>query len=346
MDKTMQAWVLTAKQKMELQERPVPQPKDNEALVRIKATGICGSDLQYYKNGKIGIYVVDAPLVLCHECAGEVVAVGKNVTRVAVGDRVAVEPGIACGKCWYCKRGKYNLCQDMLFMATPPFDGCLCEYVAWPDDLLFKLPASASYTEGAMIEPFVVAMQGLRQSGFTFASSAVVVGCGTIGLMMAQALKVAGAGTVISVDRIDAKLDIAKRVGATHTLQATPDVADVVRDLTDGLGAMYGFEAVGTEATYAQMASLVRDGATITLLGLLSDDGTPMPMASSALRELKYTSVIRYTNVFKEAIAWLEAGRIDLTPVLSHEFAFKDADKAFEEALTNKTTAIKVVINI
>jgi L-iditol 2-dehydrogenase len=203
-----------------------------------------------------------------------------------------------------------------------------------------------SYTEGALIEPFVVAIQGLRQSGFAFGSSAVVVGCGTIGLMMAQALRVAGAGTIISVDRIDGKMEIARRVGATHTLHGTPDIAEKVRELTDGLGAMYGFEAVGTEATYAQMASLVRDGATITLLGLLSDDGVPMPMSSSALRELKYTSVIRYTNVFKEAIAWLEAGRIDLKPVLSHEFSFKNANQAFEEALNNKTTAIKIVINI
>ena len=172
-----------------------------------------------------------------------------------------------------------------------------------------------------------------------------VLGSGTIGLMMTQALKTAGAGTIITVDRIDAKLDIARRVGATHTLHAGPDVARQVRELTDGLGAMYGFEAVGTDATYAQMASLVRDGATITFLGLLGDDGTPMPMASSAIRELKYASVIRYTNVFQEAITWLEDGRVDLKPILSHEFSFRDANQAFEEALTNKTTAIKVVIN-
>lgn len=345
MEKTMRAWVLTEKQRMALQERPVPDVGDNEALVRIKASGICGSDLQYYKNGKIGIYVVDSPLILCHECAGEVVRTGKNVTRVREGDRVAIEPGLSCGKCWYCKRGKYNLCQKMKFMATPPFDGCLCDYVAWPEDLLFALPEETSYIEGAMIEPFVVAIQGLRQSGFTLASSAVVLGCGTIGLMMTQALRMAGAGMIISIDMMDAKLDIAKKVGASHTLKGGPDVAKQVCELTDGLGAMYGFEAVGLDATYAQMASLVRDGATITLLGLLSDDGTPMPMSSSALRELKYTSVIRYTNVFEEAIAWLRTGRVDLMPVLSHQFDFEQADKAFSEALENKASAIKVVIN-
>ncbi len=341
---TMQAWVLTAKRKMELQERPIPQLRDNEVLVRIKAAGICGSDLQFYKNGKIGIYEVDGPLILGHECSGEVVALGKNVTRVKEGDRVAIEPGISCGKCWYCKKGKYNLCQEMQFMGTPPTDGCFCEYVAWPDDLLFKLPEKTSYLEGALIEPFVVGMQGLRQSGFEFTSSAVVLGCGTIGLMMIQALRVAGAGTIIGIGRSDNKLELARKVGATHTLKSTPDVADRVKELTDGLGAMYGYEAVGTDATYAQMASLVRDGGMICFLGLLADDGTPMPMATSAIRELRYSSVIRYTNLFHEATVWMDQGLVDLMPILSAQYPFAETDIACEEALTGKAGTIKIAI--
>lgn len=342
---TMKAWVLRGKRQMEIEERPMPVPKDNEALVKIQTMGICGSDLHYYKDGKIGSYVVDGPLILGHECAGEIVQVGKDVTRVAPGDRVVLEPGIACGVCGYCKSGKYNLCQEMKFMATPPFDGCLCEYVAWPQDLIFKMPPQMSYDEGALVEPFVVALQGLRQSGFTFSSSAVVVGSGTIGMLMMQALKAVGAGTIIAVDISPAKLEMARAMGATHTVNPLEeDVVARVREFTDGLGAMYGFEACGTDKTYAQMEQLVRDGGTVTLLGLLPEDGTPMPMASSVFRELKYHAVIRYTNVFAEALTMLEYGRAEIMPVLSHRFPFAEAKSAFEEALGNKN-AVKVMVD-
>lgn len=343
---TMKAWVLKGKNNMVLEERPMPSLKDNEVLVRIRCMGICGSDAHYYRDGKIGIYVVEEPLILGHECSGEVVETGKGVSRIAPGDRVVLEPGIACGKCGYCKSGKYNLCQSMNFMATPPFDGCLCEYVAWPEDLVFQMPDTMSYQEGALIEPFTVGLQGLRQSGFTFASSAVVVGCGTIGQMMIQALKAVGAGSIIAVDVSDLKLEMAKKMGAAHTVNSAKEDAPArVRELTDRLGAEFGYEAVGMEQTYYNMASLVRDGATITLLGLLAEDGNRMPMASSVLRELKYHAVIRYTNVFAEALTLLKYGRAEITPVLTHQFDFEHANKAFEETLTNKKDAVKVVIN-
>lgn len=344
---TMKAWILKGKSNMIMEERPVPVPKDNEVLVKIRCVGICGSDAHYYRDGKIGIYVVEDPLILGHECSGEIVDTGKNVKMFSKGERVVLEPGIACGKCSYCKSGKYNLCQQMKFMATPPFDGCLCEYVAWPEDLVFKMPDEMSYQEGALIEPFTVALQGLRQSGFTFASSAVVVGCGTIGQMMMQALKAVGAGKIIAVDISDRKLEMAKNMGATHTINSTKEDSSArVKELTDGLGAQYGFEAVGIEQTYYDMFSLVRDGATITMLGLLSDDGNKMPMASSVLRELKYHAVIRYTNVFAEALTLLQYGRAKITPVLSHQFDFEDANEAFHESLFNKEDAVKVVINL
>lgn len=342
----MKAWVTTAKDVLELQERPVPELRENEALVKIKAMGICGSDQHYLHDWKIGDLALTGPLVLGHECSGEVVRVGKNVTRVNAGDRVVVEPGIACGKCVYCKSGKYNLCPDMQFMGQPPTDGCLQEYVAWPEDLLFKMPDSMTWQQGALIEPFTVALQALRLSRFSFASSAVVVGAGTIGLMTIQALKAAGAGTIIAADVNPFKLDMAKKLGATDTVNsAREDLPARVRELTDGLGAMYGYECCGLEATYYEMASLVRDGATVTLMGLLPEDGNKMPMTNSVLREIKYHTVIRYTNVFAEALTLLKYGRAEITPVLSHQFPFAEADKAFREAMTNKKDAIKVMIN-
>ena len=343
----MKAWVTTAKDVLELQERPIPELKGNEALVKIRAMGICGSDQHYLHDWKIGDLVLTEPLVLGHECSGEVVKVGPEVTRVKVGDRVVVEPGIACGKCVYCKSGKYNLCPDMQFMGQPPTDGCLQEYVAWPDDLLFKMPDDMTYQQGALIEPFTVALQALRLSQFSFSSSAVVVGAGTICMMTIQALKAAGAGRIISVDVNPFKLEMARKMGATDTINSAEvqDLPGCVRAMTDGLGAMYGYECCGLESTYYEMASLVRDGATVTLMGLLPEDGNKMPMTNSVLREIKYHTVIRYTNVFAEALTLLHYGRADITPVLSHQFPFSQADKAFHEAMTNKKDAIKVMIN-
>jgi L-iditol 2-dehydrogenase len=344
---TMKAWVLTEKKKMELETRPIPDIQGDEVLVKVQSVGICGSDLHYYTDGKIGGYVVKAPLVLGHECSGIVTSAGANVKNVKKGDRVVLEPGIGCGKCYFCKNGKYNHCVNLKFMAAPPFDGCLCEYMAWPADLAYKMHDGMSFQEGALVEPFTVALQTLRLSEFKFSSSAVVVGTGTIGLMMIQTLKAVGAGAIIAVDISPFKLEKAKVMGATDVVDSTAGkVSEKVKELTEGLGAMFGYETCGRDETFYEMASLVRDASTITLVGLLPEDGTKMPMASGVLREIRYHTMSRYTNVFAEALTMLKYGRVDINPALTHQFHFNNAWDAFEEARTNKKDAIKVMINM
>ena len=201
----MKTAVMTDLQKVEIQEREVPTPKSDEVLVKVEYVGICGSDLHYYESGRIGDFIVETPFVLGHEAGGTVVEVGENVKHLKVGDRVALEPGKTCGKCEFCKQGKYNLCKDVVFFATPPVDGVFQEYVAHEADLCFKLPENVSTMEGALIEPLAVGMHAASQGGAHLGQTAVVTGAGCIGLVTLLSLKAMGVSNVIVVDIMDYK---------------------------------------------------------------------------------------------------------------------------------------------
>lgn len=345
---TMKALVLTDKRKMEMMDYPMPVAKDNEVLIKMKSVGICGSDLHFYTDLKIGDYATNGePLILGHECAGEIVAVGKNCKNSKIGDRVIVEPGIPCMQCDECRAGRYNFCHDMFFMGTPPWDGCLAEYVAWPEFLTYKMPDTMTYQEGALIEPYVVGLQAMRNSGIGFSDSAVVLGCGPIGLMTIQALKTVGAARVIAIDFEDMKLDIAKELGATDVInpKKCEDVIGTIKSLTGGYGAQYAYECVGLASTVYDVTKYVRDGGTVTYIGLMVNDGAPMPMASAVMSGLTFHTVIRYTNLFDRAMELLHFGRSNILPVMTHQYTFEEGVEAFEKALTDKKNAIKVVIN-
>jgi L-iditol 2-dehydrogenase len=344
----MRAWVVTGKEQMEMVTRPIPRPGDEEVLVRVNTMGICGSDVHFYKDGCIGSFVTDGPLVVGHEGAGDIAEVGANVTEFQPGDRVIIEPGKPCFSCPTCRSGRYHFCPSMQFMGTPPTDGCHAEYVAWPKTLVHKMPDTMPYTEGAIVEPFVVGLQGLQVSGVGFGDSAVVLGVGPIGLLMIQALRTAGSCPIIAVGRTAWKLDLAKKMGATHIVDTTieKDPVSCVRNLTDGLGAQYGFEAVGSDETYRQIMDFTRDGGAITLIGLIAKDGTPMPMATGVMRGLSFVPVMRYSNLFPKAISLLTYGYSKILPSITHEFSFEDSAKAFYKAVHDKKDAAKMVIHL
>lgn len=180
---------MTGLKQMEIREIPVPEPKEKEVLVKLEYVGICGSDVHYYEHGKIGDFIVNGDFILGHECAGTVVAIGKGVKQLQVGDRVALEPGVTCGQCEFCKSGRYNLCPDVEFLATPPYHGCFENYIAFPENMAFKLPNSITTREGALVEPLSVGMHAAKQGGVTLGSSVVILGAGCIGLTTLLASK-------------------------------------------------------------------------------------------------------------------------------------------------------------
>ncbi len=214
MNGKMKTAVMLGIGKMGFEERDIPKAKDNEVLVKLEYVGICGSDLHYYETGAIGNYVVEPPFVLGHEPGGTVVEVGKNVKHLKAGDRVALEPGKTCGHCEFCKTGRYNLCPDVVFFATPPVDGVFQEYVAHEADLCFKLPDNVSTMEGALIEPLAVGFHAAMQGGARAGQTAVVMGAGCIGLVTMMALKAMGVSKVYVVDIMEKRLEKAMELGA------------------------------------------------------------------------------------------------------------------------------------
>lgn len=333
--------------KMGFEERDIPQPKDDEVLVKLEYVGICGSDLHYYESGAIGDYVVKPPFVLGHEPGGTVVEVGKNVTHLKVGDRVALEPGKTCGHCEFCKTGRYNLCPDVVFFATPPVDGVFQEYVAHEAGLCFKLPDNVSTMEGALIEPLAVGFHAARQGGAQAGQIAVVTGAGCIGLVSMMALKAMGVSKVYSVDVMDKRLDKALELGADGVINGSrEDAVKKVMELTGGMGCDLVIETAGTEITTRQAVQMTKKGATIVLVGYSKTGEIKMPISLALDKELTFKTVFRYRHIYPMAIDAVASGRVNLKGIVTNEFALDDIQEAMDESVNNKADIVKAVVKI
>ncbi|BDP43410.1 sorbitol dehydrogenase (plasmid) [Deinococcus aetherius] len=333
--------------------REVAAPGPREVRVRVRRIGVCGSDVHYYTHGRIGQFVVTAPLVLGHEVMGVVDAVGEGVTRVKIGDRVALEPGYPCRRCAYCKRGEYNLCPEMTFMATPPVHGALAEHVIWPDDFAFPLPDAISDDAGALIEPLAVGVWAARRGAVSPGQSVAVFGAGPIGCTTLQAARAAGATTLIAVDLEDFRLDLARRVGATHTVNARhEDPITRIREITRGdlpethAGVDAAFETAGSLPTTRLSLAAPRPGGTTVLVGLPPDPEVSLDIVSAASREVSIRGVFRYANCYPAAIALVESGAVDLDALVTHRYPFEQTPEAFEFAGGEKRASMKVMIDV
>lgn len=347
MDGKMKVAVMNGIGKMGFEERDIPDPKENEVLVKLEYVGICGSDLHYYETGAIGDYIVKPPFVLGHEPGGTVVEVGKNVTHLKVGDRVALEPGKTCGCCEFCKTGRYNLCPDVLFFATPPVDGVFQEYVAHEADLCFKLPENVSTLEGALIEPLAVgfhaAMQGEAKAGQT----AVVMGAGCIGLVTMMALKAMGVSKVYVVDIMQKRLDKAKELGADGVINGSEvNAVDAVMELTGGKGCDLAIETAGTQITTVQTIHMTKKGSTIVLVGYSKSGEMTLPMSLALDKELTFKTVFRYRHIYPIAIEAVAAGKVNLKGIVTDIFDMDEVQKAMNYSVNNKADIVKAVIKI
>lgn len=343
----MKVSVMTDVKTLAFIERPIPQIGAADVLVKVEAVGICGSDLHFFEHGQLGDYVVEPPFVLGHEASGTVVEVGQAVTSLAVGDRVALEPGITCGKCEYCKSGKYNLCADVVFFATPPVDGVLQEYVSHPADLCFKLPDHVTPAEGAMVEPLAVGLHAAMQGRAQIGQTAVITGTGCIGLMSLLALKAMGVSNVIVVDVIETRLKKAAELGASHTINAaTEDVVERVLALTGQKGCDLVIETAGLADTTNKAIQYCKKGAHIVLVGYSKEGHRDLKIELAMDKELFFDTVFRYRHLYPVAIEAIAAGRIPAKEVISDIYAFDDVQKAFMDSMTNKVDIIKSLVTI
>lgn len=335
--------------KMIIKEIEVPEVGEKEVLVQLEYVGICGSDVHYFHHGNCGAYKVnlEEDYMLGHECAGTVVEVGTNVKDLKVGDKVALEPGITCGQCEFCKAGKYNLCPDVVFLATPPVQGCYEEYIAFPENMCFKLPENMTTKEGCLIEPLSVGFHAANQGDVQVGESVVILGAGCIGLVTLLACKAHGAGNIIVADIVDARLEKAKELGATHVINSKEvNALEEIARLTGGKGADKVFETAGSPITIAQTAFAVKRGGTITLVGLSAQEEINYNFAQIMDKEATIKSVFRYRNIYPKAIEAVSAGAIDVNGIVTHEFDLEHIQEAFEEAINNKTDLVKAVIKI
>ena len=335
--------------KMVIKEIPVPEIGKKEVLVSLEYVGICGSDVHYFHNGCCGSYKVDLSedYMLGHECAGTIVKVGEEVERMKVGDRVALEPGITCGECEQCKSGHYNLCPDVVFLATPPVQGCNEEYIAFPENMCFKLPDNVSTKEGALIEPLSVGFYASEQGGVKTGDTVVILGSGCIGLVTLLACKAHGAGKIIVADLVEARLQKAIELGAAEVINSgKEDALKKIEELTNGRGADVVFETAGSPVTIAQTPFIVRRGGTITLVGISAKEEITYNFAQIMDKEATIKSVFRYRNIYPKAIAAVSSGAINVKGIVTHEFDLEHIQDAYDEAVNNKTDLVKAVIKV
>lgn len=335
--------------KMIIKEIPVPEIGKKEVLVSLEYVGICGSDVHYFHNGCCGSYKVDLSedYMLGHECAGTIVKVGEEVEKLKVGDRVALEPGITCGECEQCKSGHYNLCPDVVFLATPPVQGCNEEYIAFPENMCFKLPDNVSTKEGALIEPLSVGFYASEQGGVKTGDTVVILGSGCIGLVTLLACKAHGAGKIIVADLVEVRLQKALEIGATEVINSgKEDALKKIEELTNGRGADVVFETAGSPVTIAQTPFIVRRGGVITLVGISAKEEINYNFAQIMDKEATIKSVFRYRNIYPKAIAAVSGGAINVKGIVTHEFDLDHIQEAYDEAVNNKTDLVKAVIKV
>jgi L-iditol 2-dehydrogenase len=334
---TMYASVLRAVHDVALEERPVPQPGPREVLVQIKSVGVCGSDVHYYEHGRIGDHVVQAPLVLGHEPAGEVVAAGDDVTRLTLGQRVSIEPGVPCLSCTQCLAGRYNLCPHMRFLATPPIDGAFCEYLAVHEAFAHAVPESLSDDAAAMLEPLSVGIWACRKGRVEPGDRVLVNGAGPIGLLAAQTARAFGASQVVVTDVSDSRLALAGKLGATDVVDvaATPLAdTDVESDVL--------LECSGHPQATADAIRTLAPAGRAVLVGM-GADVLPLPLSYLQNREIEIFGTFRYANTWPTATRFAATGRVALDPLVTGHYSLPDVRAALTAGATDPSN-VKVVV--
>lgn len=341
----MQALVLEEKQHLEL--RSIELDDELGALdvrVRIHTVGICGSDVHYFQHGRIGPFVVQAPMVLGHEASGTVIDVGASVVDLQVGDRVCMEPGIPDPNSRATRLGMYNLDPAVRFWATPPVHGCLRPTVVHPAAFTFKVPDNVSFGEAAMVEPLAVGMHAANKAAIRPGDVAVVIGAGPIGMVTALAAAAGGASSVIMADVQQAKLELAATLGPITPVNVTQEsLVDVVRRRTNSWGADIVFEASGNERAAAAVFEPLCPAGRVVFIGM-PGKRIEYDVVGASIKEARVEHVFRYAHVYPRALALMGSGKIDLKPLITDTFGFEESIDAFNFASQMPARSVKAQI--
>ncbi|CUH75581.1 NAD(P)-dependent alcohol dehydrogenase [Tropicibacter naphthalenivorans] len=320
-------------------------PRD--VRIKLHTVGICGSDVHYYTHGRIGPFVITQPMILGHEGAGTVVEIGAEVTTLAVGDRVCMEPGLPDPNSRASRLGLYNVDPAVRFWATPPVHGILRPTCVHPENFTFKLPDTVSFAEAAMVEPLAVGVHAATKARIKPGDTAVVLGAGPIGLVTALSALAAGCARVYVADLSEKKLEIATSLSAAITpinVRSESPASVVARD-TDGWGVDVVFEATGSAAAAARVFEPLCPGGCVVMIG-----GQPEPIQYDAgaamIREARVENIFRYAHVFPRCVGMLASGAIDVKPLITRTFAFEDSVHAFVVAASAPASDVKMQIEL
>ncbi len=319
---TMRANILKSQGHMATETLPLPKLDADQVLVQVAAVGVCGSDVHYYDHGRIGPYVVDHPLILGHELSGRIAAVGSTVDPSRIGKRVAVEPQRPCRTCKQCKAGRYNLCPDIEFYATPPIDGAFAEYVTIQSDFAYDIPDNVSDEAAALIEPLSVGLWACERAEIRPGSRVLIAGAGPIGIIAAQAARAYGATEIYISDIAEDRLAFALENGATHALNARTDTVE-------GLDVDAFIDASGAPQAVRSGIKAVGPAGRVILVGLGADD-VELPVSFIQNREIWLSGVFRYTNTWPLAIELLAEGKVDLDILVTGKFALAESEAALK----------------
>ncbi|XP_053670755.1 sorbitol dehydrogenase-like [Anopheles nili] len=341
--------VLYAVEDLRLEQRPIPVPKDDEVLLEMDVVGICGSDVHYLVKGRIGDFIVKKPMVIGHEASGIISKVGSNVKHLKVGDRVAIEPGYGCRVCEYCKGGSYNLCPDMIFCATPPYDGNLTRYYTHPADFCYKLPDHVTMEEGALLEPLSVGVHACRRANVGLGSQVLILGAGPIGLVTLIVAKAMGAGKVLITDLLQNRLNVAKELGADETLVIPKDAteAELVKLIHERMSCAPDktIDCSGAEATVRLAILATKAGGVAVMVGMGAPE-VKLPLVNALAREVDIRGVFRYCNDYPVALSLVASGKVDVKRLITHHFSIENTAEAFNTTRHGIGGAIKVMIHV
>lgn len=332
----MRAAVLHGPGDVQIEERTVPRPTGGDALIRVSSVGVCGSDIHYFRNGRIGDHAATAPIVLGHECSGVVVSAPLNATHLRPGIRVAIEPQRPCGRCRYCVSGAYNICRTMRFFADPPTDGALAEFVLVPAAFCHPVPDSISDDESALIEPLAVGIWALQRARLAVGETVLVSGAGPIGVLAAQAALAMGAGRVVVTDVNAARLEFVRSFGAA-TLDLVSSSYDEVAEV-DVL-----VECSGAPGSIAAAAQTMNPRGRIAAVGIGRTPLTEIDLLHLQSHELELVGVYRYADVYPRAIALVSRGAVNLRSLITHRFPLERAAEALALSETD-LSAIKAIV--
>lgn len=326
---------LHAASNLQIHDEPIPIASEGDRLVRVKAVGVCGSDLHWFSEGEIGDAKLEHPLILGHEFAG--------ITED--GRRVAVDPAIPCGHCEFCERGHPNLCAHLIFAGQGTDDGALREWVAWSEKSLVPIPDSISDADGAMLEPLGVAIHTVDLAKLKAGMTVGVFGCGPIGLLIIQMAKLSGAAMILATDKLAHRVEAAKGFGASQAFLAGDDSRlSQIRAATNGRGVDVAFDAAGVQEAIDDAVAAVRPGGKVILAGIPVDDRTSFSASVARRKGLTIKLVRRMKHTYPRAIELVSKGLVDVRSLVTHHFPLAEAREAF--AVAERREGLKIIIEV